>query len=42
MSTILDSNRYISPYIIEEVIFTNIIKLRVLTSMRNYLIMNVS
>jgi len=35
-------NQYIGPYIIEEVIFTNAIKLRLPTSMRIYLIVNVS
>ena len=35
-------NQYIGLYIIEEVIFTNAVKLRLPTSMRIYLIVNIS
>ena len=35
-------DRYIGPYIIEEVISTNAVKLRLLTSMRIHLVVNVS
>ena len=33
---------YISPYIIDKIVLTNVIKLWLLTSMRIYLVMNVS
>jgi len=35
-------DRYIRPYAIEEVVSTNAVKLRLLTSMRIYLVVNVS
>ena len=35
-------DQYIGLYIIEEVIFTNIVKLRLLTLMRIYLVINIS
>ena len=35
-------DRYISPYIIDEVISTNAVKLRLPTSMRIHLVVNVS
>jgi len=35
-------DRYISPYIIDEVVFTNAVKLQLLMSMRIYLVVNVS
>ena len=34
--------QHIGLYIVEEVVFTNTVKLRLLTSMRIYLVMNVS
>jgi len=35
-------DRYIGPYTIEEVVFTNVVKLRLPTSMRIHLVVNVS
>ena len=35
-------DQYIGPYTIEEIVFTNIVKLWLLTSMRIHLIVNVS
>ena len=35
-------NQYVSPYSIEEVVFTNVVKLQLPTSMRIHLVVNVS
>ena len=35
-------NWYVGPYIIEEVVSANIVKLRLLTSMRIYLVVNIT
>jgi len=35
-------DQYISPYIINEVVFTNVVKLQLLTSMRIHPVVNVS
>ena len=35
-------NQYVGSYIIEEVVFTNVVKLRLPTSMRIHLVVNIS